>query len=113
MSYWREPSTPQPYGTLRTLGTIFKIVGWVVVGLGIILAFVVGNEALRDGEEGWTALVVGLTLLATVALPAAFLLFAGELAHVLIDMQGKAGEIAKLLRRRRVQPSREHEMLEE
>jgi len=108
------------YRALRTIATIFKVVGWMVLVLGILSAcatsglILVGGAAsvpgMMDLGEGgllwgfFGAVVMFLVMMVTVGLYALILIATAEGIYVFLDIEENTREMARRLAQRGAAP---------
>jgi len=107
------------YRALRIIATIFKVIGWVVLVLGILSACVTSlgiafggasfmfGEPGQFGQPGWmtlaaiaTAVVAFVVTVATVGLYGLLLIAASEAVSVFLDIEANTREMARRLGQR-------------
>jgi len=112
------------YRALRTIATIFKVVGWMVLVLGILSAcgtsglILVGGASVPGmmdlgggaGQGGlvWGfvgAVVMFLVMMVTVGLYALILIATAEGIYVFLDIEENTREMARRLAQRGITPS--------
>jgi hypothetical protein len=111
------------YRALRTIATIFKILGWVILVLGILSAcgtaaaimFGVGTVPGMmgpdvGGGEGFVWVLIGsivgfIAMVVTMGLYALILIAAAEAINVFLDIEENTREMARRLAPRGVPPA--------
>jgi len=108
------------YRALRTIATIFKVLGWVILILGILsacgtsAAMLLGGPAMMGmggygggGDAGFVyslifGVVVFIVMIVTVGLYALVLIAAAEGIQVFLDIEENTREMARKLAQRGV-----------
>ncbi len=109
------------YSTLKSIGWLFKIIGWVVAALSVLgfllscLGLVVGFSALdayQDVVSPVYGVILSFFILIASLIYAAFLIAIGELIDLLIDMslstQRSAYLLEQALSRQQKAPAQPH-----
>jgi hypothetical protein len=111
------------YRALRTIATVFKVLGWIILVLGILgacgtaAAFVLGGPAMMGGMGGYgggsdagfvysliLAVVAFVGMIVTVGLYALVLIAAAEAIQVFLDIEENTREMARKLAQRPATP---------
>ena len=88
------------YPVLMTVSAIQRIVGWIAVAIGIIMIFS-GLAGTANGQQNPYSAMAGIASLTSgfgIAIAGLFLVYAGESAKVLTDIEANTERTAEVLR---------------